>query len=253
MSLVIVGFAGRPVSRAAGVKAPLVFNTESRCYSVFQGNAPTSLWNESEIVAFEGQALLTRISRHTPYGDGAVVVYAHCSFVAPPSDVDEASYALPAMVLPVGELVLEPKTESYVGTLPVEGASALLDRWGRALLDAARTELNDIRASQKTRAAAAWRDVLRARYATAGRGDSSAQALRREAVILGWTALKLTGENDKNFREDTALDFQPNELDVLHDASSKLLRELPAPRRSGSHLIRRDRSVPPYRYQEDSP
>ncbi len=253
MSLAIVGFGGRPVLGAAGIKAPLVRDSESGRFSVFHQGSPGNWWGDSEIEEFEDQALLTLLDRRVAYSDRVVAIYAHRSFIAPSIDIDYFRDIVLPVQLSVSELIFEREIQSYVGLVTEESAHSLLDTWGNCLLSSARAALYTEEVARVARAKVAARELMRARYVTVGRVGSNATELRRETTVLGWATQLMIGEDDEHFRADAALDFSHDELAELGRKASHLFVKLPTSTTSRSHSARRDSQQPPYRHQEDLP
>jgi hypothetical protein len=200
MGLKFVGFNGRPVAGAAGLKAPLVFDEDSRRYALLRKQQLGAWHSEEEIHEHEERMLLTRLPSSAPYDADGIALYAHTEFAAPHGAASE----LGVRPLPVGgELSLQPSAESFVAFVKRDEARLIMRRWGDFLLRAARDALA-LDTSEAHQGQLAYTEAMRARFVfpmAEGHPDE-----RCELFALACVGLRLQQRNEERLLADANLE-----------------------------------------------
>ena len=221
MALMFAGFNGRPVRGGTGMKAPIVLDERTSKLGLVRKSGPDLHWTDAEIAEYESRGLLSRVASKIAYCEGAIALYAHTDFIAPPLATGSLSLQLE---IPE-ELKLYPQLESYVAFVSPTRAASILQTWAAVFLESARLTLEDDQLSAQERGLMAFADAMRARFSSpmsSGRRSDRAEALALAYVSLWWQGISQKALLAEAERDAMREDVTTRATSLLADLSSAL-------------------------------
>jgi hypothetical protein len=224
MVMEVIGFSGKPVYGATGLKPPLVRDTATAKVTSYQSGRFGSWWTERELELAVEQGLATMLFKPKPFNDGCTVLYAHQDFIVVPGE--RVTGSLP-LSLP-SSVFLQSSTEAYLGVVEYGQALEILESWARILLQEAKASLSHSFVGEED----AYTDAMRARFALAQLPVEKARSLRLEAFTIAILSLTRRSADTSALRLDAKFEFTATEVDAKLQEFTQTLEPSPSIQRA---------------------